>query len=489
MKTNYLDSVNADVFKYSGEGIWILDSCFQTINYNPSFARIFKIDESPSPKFKADELLKDRENAALLSAIKSKKNPEGEVLDFKIKLKQGRFIWIAVHFKNVVENGLFLGKILFIKNITGQKKIHKNQIENLRLYFSLFEDSPIPIWDEDFSGLKNMIVRLKRKGITDFEHYLSENPAEINVFASKIRVNKINNAVVYLNEASSKEEVLQNLPYLRTEHFPQYIIKQVVAIANDERFCEFDAVLKTVKGNIRHVLFKWTVVKGHESDYSRVYLTTTDLTNRIIEENILLQQSNREKEVLLREIHHRVKNNFQIIASLIRLQISTLQDPKLESALLILLNRIYSMSTVHEILYRSEKLEFINLDDYLVHLTRLLIDSLNVSCQIDLELNAAQLEITLDQASPFGLIVNELITNSIKHGFSEMTKGKLYIQGKVNTENQIEIEIGDNGWGICPNMEFTDSLGLNLVESLVEQLNADLIRIEKKPGTHYKLIF
>lgn len=286
----------------------------------------------------------------------------------------------------------------------------------------------------------------------------------------------------------SKEEVLSKIPHLRTKEFPKYIIKQVVALANDERICEFDAILKTVKGNIRHVLFKWTVVKGHEADYSRVYLTTTDLTNRIIEENIQLQQSNKEKEVLLREIHHRVKNNFQIISSLIRLQITNMQDVKLESALRILLNRIYSMSTVHEILYRSDKLELIKLDDYLAHLIRLLIDSLNVSCEIDVHLGTTSLEIPLDQASPFGLIINELITNSIKHGFSSMTEGRIYIQGKINEHNQIEIEIGDNGSGITTQNESFDSLGLNLVESLVEQLNADLLRVEKSPGTHYKLI-
>lgn len=472
----------------SGEGIWVLNSNFETVNFNPSFARIFRLGDQYNSHLDVEDILKLKENQVFFLAVKSKKTSQNEPFDFKIKLLQENFIWISVHFKNLIENGVLIGKILFIRNISFQKKIHKNQIENLRLYFSLFEDSPIPIWDEDFSELKTTIEQLKMMGINDFEAYLEQNPEQINAFASKIRVNKINNAVVILNEARSKEEVLSKIPHLRTKEFPKYIIKQVVALANDERICEFDAILKTVKGNIRHVLFKWTVVKGHEADYSRVYLTTTDLTNRIIEENIQLQQSNKEKEVLLREIHHRVKNNFQIISSLIRLQITNMQDVKLESALRILLNRIYSMSTVHEILYRSDKLELIKLDDYLAHLIRLLIDSLNVSCEIDVHLGTTSLEIPLDQASPFGLIINELITNSIKHGFSSMTEGRIYIQGKINEHNQIEIEIGDNGSGITTQNESFDSLGLNLVESLVEQLNADLLRVEKSPGTHYKLI-
>lgn len=488
MDTVALSELYEQVFSHTHEGVWVLDRTFKTVIVNASLARILQTSEADLQHKTPLEYLPFDSNNHFYFEIQNW-NPEPvESVEFKLKLSGGNHVWCSIRMHILYENGVAAGKIVFFTDITHTKLIQKDQLENLRTYYSLFEESPIPIWDEDFSEVKKHIDLLKEQGVRDFETYLQQHPEEIDILSSKMIVNKINQAVVRLNEAKSKKQVLEHLHELRTEDFPRYIIRQVVAIANRERSCEFDAALKTIKGNIRHVLFKWTVVKGHEKNYSHIYLTTTDLTNRIIEENIQLQRSNREKEILLREVHHRVKNNFQIISSLIRLQAASMANEQLESVLQVLLNRIYSMATVHELLYRSNELEIIRLQDYLAHLIQLLVESLNVESDIEFDLQTHQVAITLDQASPFGLIINELITNSIKHAFHELTSGKLYIHARMTDNGHIEVAIGDNGSGIPQQDTDNDSLGLNLVDSLVEQLNAQLIRVDKHPGTHYKLI-
>lgn len=201
-----------------------------------------------------------------------------------------------------------------------------------------------------------------------------------------------------------------------------------------------------------------------------------------------LQQSNREKEILIKEIHHRVKNNFQIITSLIRLQNNSILNEELNAVLTVLLNRVFSMSSVHEILYQADNFETINLKDYLSQLVHLLIESLEVTCKIESEIIVDEISLSLEQASPFGLIINELITNSIKHGFDGCIHGKIYIHAS-KIDSYIKILIGDNGNGIQTKPATESSLGLTLVESLVNQLNGTLNLIPNNVGTHYELIF
>lgn len=486
MNTIQLTHWYKQVFTHSSEGIWIIDQNENTLITNPSLAKILHVPAEEWNNFDVKSFIPPINNERFYLDLIQNDTILDPVLPYHLKLKSGIKIWVEVNSTAIELAPNQTGKIYFFKDITNSKKLEKNQMENLRMYFSLFEDSPVPIWDEDFSELKKWVDQKKNEGIQDFREYLNQNPNEIDFAAGKMIINKINKAVVKLNEANSKEEVLKNLNNLRTNDFANIIIKQIESIAQGETSCEFDAVLKTINGNIRHVLFKWTVVKGYESNYGKIYLTTTDLTNRIVEDNLRLQQSNRDKEILLREIHHRVKNNFQIISSLIRLQSNALENENLEGAMTILLNRIYAMAAVHELLYRSEKMEVINLDEYLNHLAQLLIDSLQITAKVKFEIKSEPLTITLDQASPFGLIINEIITNSVKHGFQGIPDGKLYIHA-FSKADRIIIEIGDDGKGITKKNENTDSLGLALVESLVEQLNGTLIQIDKKFGVHFQL--
>lgn len=355
---------------------------------------------------------------------------------------------------------------------------------------TLFEDSPIPIWDEDFSHIKIRLDELKKEGVTSIRDYLTNNLKEFEYIISLLIVNRINKAVVELNEASSKEEVLHGFRNLTTEQSFEYVLRQLEAIWNGETSCEFDASLVTMKGNLRYINLKWTVVIGNETTYKHIYLTTTDLTNRIKEENKYLQRANKEKETLLKEVHHRVKNNLQIITSLIRLQLSGTTNETAKNLLKVSLNRINSIASVHELLYKSNQFSSIDYNEYIRHLVDSLVSSMVDDKLITVEVDVEPVHIPLVSAIPLGLLINEIITNSIKHAFPNGTNGKVFLHLKRLDNKKVLLRVGDNGTGFRINgtTGSEETLGLSLIENLAEQLSGELHR-STVDGTIYELRF
>ena len=205
----------------------------------------------------------------------------------------------------------------------------------------------------------------------------------------------------------------------------------------------------------------------------------------------LLRQKE-EKEVLLREVHHRVKNNLQVINSLISIQSSFIEDPKSLDAFEECKNRIRAISLIHEKLYKSDDFGRINIKDYIQMLVQNLIETYNINKKISLVLDLKIEFLNLNTTMPLGLLLNEIISNSIKYAFPDSDRGEIVI--RLNTaqdKNSFVLIIGDNGVGYAGDPfgeKPLNSLGLELVKILCEQLNG---KIEKIPmdGTYYKMIF
>jgi two-component sensor histidine kinase len=204
-----------------------------------------------------------------------------------------------------------------------------------------------------------------------------------------------------------------------------------------------------------------------------------------------LQQTLREKDVLVKEIHHRVKNNLQIIQSLIHLQSRNISSAEARDSLLTLQNRLRTMALIHEAFYRTEDMASINIAEYLERLAIHLFSVYRVNQEkIKLKTELEPLEISINLAIPVGLIVNELVTNSIKHAFVETDKGMISLKLKCLDNDYCQLSVEDNGRGLpaSVNWKTPTTLGLEIVRLLSNQIEAK-IELILAAGTRFELIF
>jgi two-component sensor histidine kinase len=190
-----------------------------------------------------------------------------------------------------------------------------------------------------------------------------------------------------------------------------------------------------------------------------------------------LQASLAEKEVLLKEVHHRVKNNLQIISSLLELQSDYITDDRSCRFLRESQDRIKSMALIHERLYESRDLASINLAGYIDDLCGHLFHSYFADPgRIRLKVDAEDMKLSIDKAIPCGLIINELVSNCLKHAFPDGRDGEIIICLHAGSGNRITLSVADNGVGLPPDLDFrkTATLGLQLVNMLTKQLQGHL---------------
>ncbi len=204
-----------------------------------------------------------------------------------------------------------------------------------------------------------------------------------------------------------------------------------------------------------------------------------------------IKENLKEKEILLKEIHHRVKNNMQIISSLLRLQSRQITDIKYTDMLRESQNRIVSMSLIHEKLYHSKGLSKIDFNDYIRDLVNGLFQSFGVNGSISLKLEIRDVSLGIDSAVPCGLIINELVMNSLKHAFPEGRKGEIGISLHPVDENMYELVVRDDGVSIPENVDITktESLGLHLVSIMVESQLHGEISLYRNKGTEFRIKF
>jgi PAS domain S-box-containing protein len=296
----------------------------------------------------------------------------------------------------------------------------------------------------------------------------------------------INNATTALLGYSKEELIGKPLEYL----FKDQTWETGNKLSNNtsETIVNFETCLKSKYGEHIPVLLSKSVIKDENGNIMGIICIGNNIVE-IKEAKDKIKASLDEKELLLRELHHRVKNNLQIILSLINLQSNGIKDQQDLEIFRESQSRVKSLAIIHEKLYQSADFASINFKEYIQSLVSYLLSyysTTNIIVDIDVE---KDIILNMDTAVPCGLIINELVTNSIKFAFPGEKTGKIYIQLRYEDGSLILI-IGDNGIGLPDDIDFENSqkLGLQLVKTLTDQLEGNL-QYNGENGTEFRIKF
>lgn len=259
-------------------------------------------------------------------------------------------------------------------------------------------------------------------------------------------------------------------------------------LAREGMVRDFEVKLRRKGGEIiiANMNVKETFIAGSTGDL--VLVIIQDVTERKRHEERLVA-SLREKEILLREINHRVKNNMQIIVSLLGIQSDRLKHDGAGEAFADCTRRVQTMALVHEMLYKSSDFTMINFRNYLESLIRQFAASSMIREGIGVKCNVGDVALGIDVAIPCGLIVNELLSNAVRHAFPDNASGMIFISLQKVGDDGYELVVRDNGKGIGQAAAARkDSLGLKLVEGLAGQIGAEVV-VREEAGTEYRIMF
>jgi len=204
-----------------------------------------------------------------------------------------------------------------------------------------------------------------------------------------------------------------------------------------------------------------------------------------------IEKRNDEKTVMLKEIHHRVKNNLQVVNSLLRIQARGVTDEKVKSMFFAAQSRVVAMARLHEKIYNTKDLKNINIKEHFKLLINDLISSNNLDKEISLNLHIDPIHMSIDRLLPLSLIINELISNSLKHAFYDMNLGEVSVEFNAIDEYRCRLVVGDNGNGSDEEIlsNSMNSTGVTLIKTFVKQLNGTIESLSTNKGTSFEITF
>ena len=304
------------------------------------------------------------------------------------------------------------------------------------------------------------------------------------------KITYVNDKFCAISQYSRGELLGQDHRIINSGHHPKEFIRELWATIGQGRVWKGE-----IKNRAKDSSFYWvdtTIVPFLKPDgkpYQYVAIRTDISDNKQAQEHILA--SLREKEVMLKEIHHRVKNNLQIVSSLLRLQARNLKHPETIAAFEESCTRVQAMALVHEMLYVSSSFSALDFVAYVQSLTDSLLRAYGTDPGvIRLHLDMAKVHIDINQAIPCALILNELVSNSLKYAFPDGRHGEIRLRLCCDPDGSTHMVVGDNGVGLPArvNPDKTESLGLQLVNTLVRQLHGTL-DVRRDSGIEYAIVF
>lgn|GEM_PF-3146164 len=374
------------------------------------------------------------------------------------------------------------------RDISQRRLVEARLRESEKQARTLFENSPIGLWEEDFSNVRARFNQLASQGVIDLQEYLSAHPDEVNQLASLVKVVSANQAVVNLLKAKELRDLNGNLTSALTADMLALFSEQICALAEGDLHFASEFQMRDMQGQPIVIGQTLTVMPGCEETWSRVLVSLVDLTERKAAENkikVLLH----EKELLLKEVHHRVKNNMSSIFSLLSMQMEVQKDPGSLSALQDAAGRVQSMMTLYDKLYQSPNFDRISLKRYLPALLSEVKSIFPGSCIVDIQTEIDDIALPPKLVSPLGIILNEMITNSMKYAFIDRDHGTISLKTSVHGK-QVRVVYCDDGIGLPErtNLENSSGFGLQLIKLLVKQIDGE-ITIHRQNGVLFQIDF
>ena len=380
--------------------------------------------------------------------------------DFEFIRKDGNRVYTNLETSPIFDGDKnYVGAVAMVSDITERKKMEKILRESEERYSITLDAVNDGLWDWDVPSGDAFFS-------PNYYKLLGYAPEEFPANYESWRL------LVHPDDIDSVEKKLQK------------------SIKSDKGF-EIDLRMKT-----KSTEWLWVSIRGKAVERDslgtakRMVGTLSDIKERVNAKK-KIKESLEEKEMLLKEIHHRVKNNLMIISSLLNLQSNYIKDKKSQDIFKESQNRARSMALIHERLYRSADLKRIDFGDYIQSLSKDLFNTyISDSSIIALKIDVENIFMDINTAIPLGLIVNELITNSLKHAFPNGRKGEISV-GFHKKDEECEFTVEDNGIGFPKDIDYqkTESLGLQIVTNLTGQIDGKIEKHDKNPGTEFKINF
>lgn len=334
--------------------------------------------------------------------------------------------------------------------------------------------------------------KLAEEAVKEAQHYtrglVDANLDALVVISAKGKITDINIASELITGVPRKEII--GTDFLNYFSVPDAARKGYQQVFRDGYVRDYPLEIKHRDGSVTPVLYNASVYKDAQGNVAGVLAAARDITERRRAEE-QIKASLKEKEVLLKEIHHRVKNNMQVISSLLKLQAANIKDDRITQALMDSQGRVQAMAFVHETLYSSDRLAAIDFKVYVSQLAKKIAQSYGVNKQVKLTIDAEDISLGIEQATHLGLIINELVSNSFKYAFPENRHGEISIRFQRIDQEMSKLIFQDNGSGISKDVDWrnSDSLGLQLIVLLAENQLDGTIDLNRDSGTRFTIKF
>ncbi len=341
-----------------------------------------------------------------------------------------------------------------------------------------------------YSVVHDITARMEAiKNLTKFRLGIDRSPNAIFITDTDGSINYVNPAFEELYGFRAEEVKGKNPRILKSGEQPATFYKEFWETILAGEVVRGEMINKTKDGRLLNIHFSSNPIINDNGEIIGFIAIHDDITNfKKMESN--LRASLHEKEIMLAEIHHRVKNNLAMISAMMIIQADKTDESDLRNKLLDSTNRIKAIANIHEHLYESEDLSLIKFTDNILELIKKISDTLQTETDISIVKKCSDIELDVNQAIYCSLIVNEVVTNIIKHAFSGLKKGKIEVCTKLNQESVI-LEITDNGHNLPEDFQkgTTSSLGMDLIHIFCRQLEGTFQYISKSKGTTFSLTF